>query len=354
MDKNPSLFLIADEIRATLSGLGQYKGGYQRDAADRASFLSLYPGIPVNYDRVKDNIEIHIEKPSLSIVGGMQPKYLPSLSGDDGLRDRFAISYVESQEDTVTPLVSSMHEQRAWHDLVIRLAKRREREVTRDLDPSTKRQFFYIREDFAKYTGFDQPEHVRGWAKKAMSFLLRLALLYAECRISTTTRNYVLPDPPTGPMDNPMQAIAEYRAECERIIEQAERAARDISTVSKDDLEAANAVAQFYLRTMIVLPLKEENLMVAPSQRTQDEAVEKFALWLRARPQHFATERDIQRSGPRVWRTPDELRNLTGRFERIYPDCVVIRTARGPAGKSITFWAPGFQPRHSTTDEVAS
>ncbi len=80
---------LADELHGLLRSLGQYKRGGGSDC-DR--FLALWSGERWRYERVTDEIYLSIARPTLSILGGIQPERLDVLSGEDGLRTRWLLA----------------------------------------------------------------------------------------------------------------------------------------------------------------------------------------------------------------------------------------------------------------------
>lgn len=95
------LLLLKDELSGLVASLNQYKGGR---GDDRQAFLEFWSGTSVDVDRKSDKRgdSLHVEKPCLAILGGLQPAVLDSLSGksikggngpDDGYFDRWLPSY---------------------------------------------------------------------------------------------------------------------------------------------------------------------------------------------------------------------------------------------------------------------
>lgn len=72
--------VFADELLAFLQGIGQYKTG---GGSDKPRVLSLWSAEPWTYERVGDNLFIHISRPVLPVFGTIQPEYAKYL-GDIG------------------------------------------------------------------------------------------------------------------------------------------------------------------------------------------------------------------------------------------------------------------------------
>jgi hypothetical protein len=85
--------LDLDELAVLLRGLGEYKRG---GGGDRGRFLALWSGAPWKFTRVgaggkkKNEIKLHITRPTLVVCGGLQPVLHELLGGEeDGLRPRW-------------------------------------------------------------------------------------------------------------------------------------------------------------------------------------------------------------------------------------------------------------------------
>jgi hypothetical protein len=99
--------LIYDELTGWVRGMDQYK----KSGNERQFHLSLWAGKTVKVDR-KGQPPAVIERPVVSVAGGIQPDLLTELQGDmakpDGLLDRFLWSYPLAglprwTEDAVSP-----------------------------------------------------------------------------------------------------------------------------------------------------------------------------------------------------------------------------------------------------------
>jgi hypothetical protein len=100
---NPrGLLLVRDELSGWVKSLNQYKAGGK--GADRQFYLSAWAGVPLKVDRKGGQKEgpttISVERPCLSITGGIPPDILHSLdesSGDDdGFLPRILFSWPEA------------------------------------------------------------------------------------------------------------------------------------------------------------------------------------------------------------------------------------------------------------------
>lgn len=291
------LMLIADEIRSVIAALGQYKRG---GGSDRPDFLSLWSAHPISYARVTDDLEIYVRRPTVSIVGGLQPAMLNVLDGDDGLRDRFCLSWRSVPAAREVPeIVKASKEAEAWAELVRRLAKKRDLPRTRGLDDDAHARFQDARQRLRDLQiNPETPEHLTSWAAKAPSHLARHALLLAE-------------------IDGRGQ-------------------------VDADSMEGAEALIDYFAGQMRALPISRPNLMLAPLQRGQDEAVDHLAEFLRQQPTYRATKREVQRARVAGTRTTEDLARLVQRYGATFPGCVVEETAGGQPRQVL--FAPGKQP----------
>lgn len=98
LERNPrGVILAPDELDGWVKGMGQYKGGGGRD---RQHWLSIWSRTPIDVDR-KTTKSHYIEKPFVSIIGGIQPDPLEELlhGKNDGLLPRILMA----QGEFVTP-----------------------------------------------------------------------------------------------------------------------------------------------------------------------------------------------------------------------------------------------------------
>ncbi|MFV5318884.1 MULTISPECIES: YfjI family protein [Priestia] len=87
---------LHDELLGFIKGMNQYRAG-----ADRQYWLSIWSNEPIIINR-KGKEPVQIEKPFVSIIGGIQPDMLEEIvkaesqgSGNDGFIDRFLFCYPE-------------------------------------------------------------------------------------------------------------------------------------------------------------------------------------------------------------------------------------------------------------------
>ena len=101
------LLLFRDELTGWVRSMDQYRGGR---GADRQHFLSMWSRSPIKVDRkgaTPGVPPIFVERPCLSVVGGIQPELLPDLGDaaqrDDGFVDRLLWCYPDPVPDRWTP-----------------------------------------------------------------------------------------------------------------------------------------------------------------------------------------------------------------------------------------------------------
>jgi DNA primase catalytic core len=86
---------LKDELMGLFTGLDQYKGGNKGDS--RQTLLSLWNGSWFRVDRMKYEDSFSMEKPRLSIAGGLHPSKLSQIFNDpndaDGLLARFLLAF---------------------------------------------------------------------------------------------------------------------------------------------------------------------------------------------------------------------------------------------------------------------
>ena len=110
-----------DELSGFLSGIGRYNNS---PASDVGRFLALWTCSRWRYTRVKDDIDILIRRPVLSIVGGIQPHLAHLLGSEDsGFRPRWLPHIVPPTEDADwadEPIISTK-----WENVICKLYSQR-------------------------------------------------------------------------------------------------------------------------------------------------------------------------------------------------------------------------------------
>lgn len=95
LDADPrGLLMVWDEMAGWLTSFNQYKA--KGSGNDRAHYLSIWDGRATKVDRAGvDAPPVFVQRPRLSVVGGIQPEVLDTLreGPSDGLFDRMLFSY---------------------------------------------------------------------------------------------------------------------------------------------------------------------------------------------------------------------------------------------------------------------
>jgi hypothetical protein len=98
----PGILLLMDELSAWVAGMDQYKSG---KGADRDHYLSLWSRSSIKVDRRGHLDEpTVVERPTLAVVGGIQPDRLHLLAnsaGDDGFLARLLLSWPDPMPNGV-------------------------------------------------------------------------------------------------------------------------------------------------------------------------------------------------------------------------------------------------------------
>jgi hypothetical protein len=95
------LLLTKDELTGWVRSMDQYRAGGK--GADRQHYLSMWSRSFIKVDRKSNPVPIIVERPHLSVVGGIQPDLLPELADaakrEDGFLDRLLLSYPDKVQD---------------------------------------------------------------------------------------------------------------------------------------------------------------------------------------------------------------------------------------------------------------
>lgn len=177
LNENPGgIIQVVDELSGFFRGMGQYKESAGRD---RSFYLSAWSGEPLTIDRVKRS-SLHVAKPMLSVVGGIQPEVFDSFTyGEpDGMMERFLLVYAEPHprvwsNDDVPQSVLDDYD-RLWNDL--RDAGQEERVL--GFTPDANRAFATW---YNEHYRMDPPEELASLWSKVETHVNRIALILACC-----------------------------------------------------------------------------------------------------------------------------------------------------------------------------
>jgi Protein of unknown function (DUF3987)/Bifunctional DNA primase/polymerase, N-terminal len=188
------LYLIQDELSGWIAGMNQYKGG---KGNDRQKYISIWGGQTVAIDRKSSDEPEIVERPFLTICGGIQPSRLKDLadSREDGFFERFLVAYPE--ESVAHPGLDdeiSEEAKKSYHNLIRKLYNlETAEEGTPDTVPLTreaKRAFEEYSDSLADEQEFGAlTEGMRATIPKLREYLARISLIMAVCRIQETDRS---------------------------------------------------------------------------------------------------------------------------------------------------------------------
>lgn len=101
LSESQGLVLFRDELVGWVKSMDAYRSGGK--GADRQHYLSMWSRSPIKIDRKSRPDPIMVQRPCLSVVGGIQPDVLPDLientARDDGFIDRLLFSYPDINAD---------------------------------------------------------------------------------------------------------------------------------------------------------------------------------------------------------------------------------------------------------------
>jgi len=173
--------LVADELIGFLNRMNQYKAG---DEVQK--WLSMWSGDSILLQRITRN-ENKVEEPFCTIIGGIQPGVLESLSKDDnahnGFYHRFLFIYPEPQQKTSWEQITvakhlSDNFKQIFFDLI---HLRKEDKATYYL--SHEANLLYKQWFDNKNTKYNnaQSDHIKGIIAKYQDYCLRFALIIQVC-----------------------------------------------------------------------------------------------------------------------------------------------------------------------------
>jgi hypothetical protein len=180
------LLMAVDELKGFFGGMGQYKDGAGRD---RQFYLSAWSSQPITVDRIKRG-SLHVARPTLSIVGGIQPSVFDQLTDGepDGMMERFLLVFGEAQpdawcEDDIPALVLANYSD-LWNG--IRDSNMQERSVS--LTPAARNSWKRWYDSFHAVPAEDRLAGMHG---KMRTHVARLALILACCDDTSVAPEHV-------------------------------------------------------------------------------------------------------------------------------------------------------------------
>jgi hypothetical protein len=187
LKENPrGLYLTQDELTGWISGMNQYKNG---KGNDRQKYLQMWDNQTISVDRKSSDEPLIVERPLISILGGIQPERLKDLVDErgDGFFDRFLVAYPEEQIARPGSEETSPEAEESYHGLIRSLYRLEPKEDGTPVRvPFTEGAFERFQEfsnrlaDEQEFAG--HPAALRCHLSKLKEYLARIALILATCR----------------------------------------------------------------------------------------------------------------------------------------------------------------------------
>ncbi len=185
-DNPHGLYLIQDELTGWISGMNQYKSG---KGNDRQKYLQMWSNETISVDRKSSDEPLIVERPFITIFGGVQPKRLKDLVDErgDGFFDRFLVAYPKERIARPGREETSPEAEESYHELVRSLHRLEpEEDGTPVRVPFTEDAFERFQE-FSNRLADEQefgghPTALKYHLSKLKEDLARIALNLATCR----------------------------------------------------------------------------------------------------------------------------------------------------------------------------
>ena len=281
-----------DELAQLLRGLGEYKRG---GGGDRGRLLAAWSGAPISFRRVGgagkagNAIKINIARPTLAIVGGLQPALHELLGGEeDGLRPRW-LPHLAAMPETAD--LAAAERPLAWQLLLGgELIPARSEPRTWRLGEGALARFQTHRNRWKAQARALETASTAAALVKADVHLARVALVFAEAE-----------SPTAG------------------------------GEIAGDLVDRAAAIVEFALGCWRALP-EQDGLALSRRDATLDRSIVRLIAWLEEHGGE-ASRRELQRAHVAGVRTAGDLDALLDRYEATYPGTVT--EARQPHGRGL-------------------
>jgi putative DNA primase/helicase len=193
LEDNPRGVLIyKDELTGWVRSHDQYRAAGK--GADRQHWLSMWSNQAIVVDRKsRQGDPTYVERPWVSLVGGIQPAMLPELGGsmEDGLLDRFLFCYPKHSHTDLSDVEIGADTEAKYAGLYEKLSSLRmvEDEIGQEapnvvpMSREAGRLFKEIHDQIGRETlepGF--PLRLQGVWAKMRGYLARISLVLALCR----------------------------------------------------------------------------------------------------------------------------------------------------------------------------
>ncbi|GAC1474989.1 MAG: hypothetical protein NVSMB9_26480 [Isosphaeraceae bacterium] len=229
--KNPRGLIVApDEMTKWVMSMDQYKGG---KGGDRPFYLSAWGGETVFIDRAKNMREpIAVPHPFLTVIGGMTPDMLSTLSEGKGREDGFVARLLFCYPEKIIRRYSEAgipeEVSEDWKQLATALWSRQFRDLDGQpvphvirLAPEASRALtVWCQAHYAEQGTDGFPESMEGPWGKLESYLLRLALILHLMELAadpTRPEGDDLPELPGRIIDDAARLVCYFKAHALRV-----------------------------------------------------------------------------------------------------------------------------------------
>jgi len=188
LEENPrGLYLIQDELTGWVKSFDQYKSAGK--GSTRQKYLQIWGNETISVDRVNRDEPTIVERPFVTIYGGIQPKHLPEIADgrDDGFIDRFLLAYPEPHVSYDNDNEVSTKARMEYHGLIEKLYQAGSAgepvEFTRAARSAYRKHSHHLSDE--QRFGEMLPGLKNAWSKMR-AYLIRLSLIMACCRMAET------------------------------------------------------------------------------------------------------------------------------------------------------------------------
>jgi hypothetical protein len=245
LQDNPrGLLIYKDELTGWVRSHDQYKAGGK--GSDRQHWLSVWSNQAIVVDRKsRQGDPTYVERPWVSLVGGIQPAMLPELGGsmEDGLLDRFLFCYPKHSQTDLSDVEIGADTEAEYAGLYAKLSPLRmvEDEVGQQapnvvpMSREARRLFKEIHDEIGRETlepGF--PLRLQGVWAKMRGYLARISLVLALCRSVEHDEPEQVEE---EDVKNAARIVAYFKAHARRVY-------RELRTTTPEDL-LAGEISEF-------------------------------------------------------------------------------------------------------------
>ena len=172
-ENEKGILLFQDELTGFLQGFNKYRSG---KGGDREQYLSLWSSTPIKVDRVSKQLYCH--RPSLSLLGGLQPRKAASVFGeksfDDGFLPRFLFYQMPNKRFPLTDHKWAPVNEKLWKDMILKFYTLKPESLILKLDPEAWKEFM-VKANSLQRLGEYVPARLRVFIPKLENYILRLS-----------------------------------------------------------------------------------------------------------------------------------------------------------------------------------